>query len=219
MIRGMKRAVIIRAALTGALLIFASNGLMGQAGRRVQKPAATPTPPPPEPTPSPKPIAKPQLTLKVVSDPGMTTYLVFPFPEHMQEWVVDRLKKSQLLDVTVGARANRSEAVRLAKEETEVFIVWVQLEDSQLPDGRNAGNRAGSGEVWINYSILSPRTGKTKTFGKVVLSEIAPRAGSANVLRTCYPTVRGDEYLLLQGSLEVATRIFQSFDVPVPPLC
>lgn len=219
MISAMKRAVVIRTALAGALLIFASNSLMGQAGRRVQKPAATPTPATAEPTPTPKPIAKPQLTLKVVSDPAMTTYLVFPFPEHMQAWVIDSLKTSPLLDVTAGATANRSEAVRLAKAETEIFLVWVQLEDSQLPDGRNAGNRAGSGEVWINYSIISPGTGKTKTFGRVVLSQAAPRAGSASVLRTCYPTVRGDEYLLLQGSLEVATRIFDSFDVPLPPLC
>jgi len=219
MISSMKPAVVIRAALAGALLIFASNNLMGQAGRRVQKPAATPTPPSAEPTPSPKPIAKPKLTLKVVSDPALTTYLIFPFPEHMQAWVIDRLKKSPLLAVTEGARANRSEAVRLAKEEKETFIVWVELEDSQLGKAENVGQRAGSGEVWINYSILSPGTGKTKTFGRVVLSQTAPRAGSANVLRACYPTARGDEYLLLQGSLEVATRIFESFDIPVPPLC
>jgi len=218
MISAMKPAVVIRAALAGALLIFASNSLLAQAGRRVQKPVATPTPSS-EPTPSPKPIAKPKLTLKVVSDPAITTYLIFPFPEHMQAWVIDRLKKSPLLAVTEGARANRSEAVRLAKEEKETFIVWVELEDSQLGKAENAGQRASSAEVWINYSVISPGTGKTKTFGRVVLSQAAPRAGSANVLRGCYPTARGDEYLLLQGSLEVATRIFESFDIPVPPLC
>ena len=36
---------------------------------------------------------------------------------------------------------------------------------------------------------------------------------------TCYPNVRGNEYVLLQASLEVARRIMKKFDLPVPPVC
>ena len=44
-------------------------------------------------------------------------------------------------------------------------------------------------------------------------------AGCHGRADSCYPNVRGDDYRLLQGSLEVATRVIESFDLPVPPLC
>ncbi len=150
----------------------------------------------------------------------MSARMLFPFPEHMQTWVVDRLKKSPLLDVSAGGPVNRAEAVKLAKAETEAFIVFVQLEDTLLADPHNVGNRPGSGEVWINYYVLSPVSGKTKSSGKVVLSQTGRRLdGSGGVLEACYPTIRGDDYLLLQSSFEVATRVIESFNLPVPPLC
>jgi len=73
MISLMKPAVVVRAALTGALLIVACNSLMGQAGRHVPKPTSAATPAPAQPVPQPKPPVKPKLTLKVVGDLAMTT--------------------------------------------------------------------------------------------------------------------------------------------------
>src|SRR5689334_14900387 len=132
----MKAHVGTRSILVLAVLILAANAAAGQAGRRLPKPGQTPpaSQPTPEPTPPPKPAAKPEFTLKVMSDITMSARSLFPFPEHMQTWVVDRLKKSQLLDVSAGAQMNRSEAVKLAKAETQAFIIWVQLEDTLLAD-------------------------------------------------------------------------------------
>lgn len=209
-----------RAILVAAVLFFAANASMGQAGRRPpRRVEASPTPTP-EPTPQAKPPAKAQFSLKVVSDIPLTVHMLFPFPERMQTWTVDRLKKSPILDVTAGAPANRHEAVQLARTETEAFIVWLQLEDNPLGRAENVGRRPASGEVWINYSVLSPGTGKAKYSGRVVLIQTSTGGvGSGRVLNPCYPSVRGDDYLLLQASLEVAARILHSLDVPVPSVC
>ena len=218
----LKAHIRTRAILAVVVLTLATNASMGQAGRRLPKrvdvpPAAAPTP---EPTPQARPPAKAQFSLKVVSDISLAVNLLFPFPEKMQTWTVDRLKKSPILDVTVGAPANRHEAVQLARAETETLIVWLQLEDDLLGKAENAGRRPAAGEVWINYSVFSPHTGKARNSGRVVLSQTSTRGvGSGSVVQACYPTVRGDEYLLLQASLEVAARIVDSLHVPVPPVC
>jgi hypothetical protein len=203
-----------------AVVILIANAAMAQAGRHVPKPSQTPaTPQPtPEPTVTPKPAVKPEFTLKVMTDITMNTYMDFLAPERMPTWVVDRLKKVSLLDVSTGAPVNRAEAAKLARAETQAFIVWLQLEEDQL--SRNPGNRAGSGEVWINYYVFAPVSGKTKTWGRVVLSQAGRKVDSSpNVLRSCYPGLRSEDYFLLQASLEVATRIIEHFDLPVPPVC
>jgi len=210
----------IRAILVATVLIAAANAAMGQAGRHPpRRVEASPTPAP-EPTPQVKPPAKPQFSLKVVRDISLTVYMIFPFPERMQTWTVDRLKKSTILDVTAGAPVNRSEAVKLAKAETETFIVWLQLEDNPVGKGENVGRRPASGDVWINYSVLSPLTGKAKYSGRVVLSQTSTGGlGSGTVMNACYPGVRGDDYLLLLASLELAARSMRGLDVPIPPAC
>lgn len=205
-----------------AITFLAAGALMGQAGRHLPKrveasPSPTPTP---GPSPQAKTPAKAQFVLKVVSDIPQTVYLIFPFPEKMQTWTVDRLKKSPILNVTAGAPANRHEAIQLAKAEAEALIIWLQLEDNPFGQAENVGRRPASGEVWINYSVFSPLTGKARNSGKVVLSQTSTRGlGSGAVLQACYPTVHGDDLLLLQASLEVAARIMDSLDVPVPPVC
>lgn len=218
----LKAHIRARSILAVVVLTFAANASPGQAGRRLPKRAEVPPTPAatPEPTPQARPPAKAQFSLKVVSDISLTINLIFPFPEKMQTWTVDRLKKSPILNVTAGAPANRHEAVKLARAETEALIVWLQLEDNPLGQGENVGRRPASGEVWINYSVFSPRTGKARNSGRVVLSQTSTRGvGSGGVVQACYPRVRGDEYLLLQASLEVAARIVDSLNVPVPPVC
>jgi hypothetical protein len=205
-----------------AITFLAAGALMGQAGRHLPKRVeASPSPTPiPGPSPQAKTPAKAQFFLKVVSDLPQSVYLIFPFPEKMETWAVDRLKKSPFLDVTVGAPANHREAVKRAKEETEALVVWLQLEENPLGKPENAGRRPASDEVWINISIFSPVTGKQRYFGRVVLSQTSTRGvGSGSVLQACYPTVHGDDLLLLQASNEVAARIMDSLDVPVPPVC
>src|SRR5882724_5727290 len=142
-----------------AVLILIANVAVAQAGRHVPKPSPAPSTPLPTPGPSvtPKAAVKPEFTLKVMSDITMNTFMDFLAPERMPTWVVDRLRKASLLDVSTGAPVNRAEAVKLARAETQAFVVWLQLAEDQLAG--NPGNRAGSREVWINYYVFAPVSG------------------------------------------------------------
>jgi hypothetical protein len=219
LLKSKKTAIALAAA---ALMIAGANISMGQAGRRL--PQSRPTPPKAEPAPSPTPEspkkAKPQFSLKIVRDIPQTLYMAFPFPERMEEWTISRLKKSSLLEVTAGDQTNHAEAVRLAKAETEALIVWLQLEEDPFATPDPAGRHEVAGQVRINFSIFAPVTGKTKYSGTVFMGQSNRGIGIENVETTaCYPTVRGEDRLLLRASFETAARIMDYLKVPVPSAC
>jgi hypothetical protein len=192
---------------------------MGQAGRKIpaSKPAPPKSEPAPSPTPEPRKPRKPKFTLRIVQDVSQTLYTSFPFPERLETWTINRLKKSPLLEVSLGDHANRAQAVRLAKAETEAYIIWLQLEEDNLEPDRT-GHRAALQDR-INFEILAPETGKQKYAGTIFITQTSRGIGLGRIELVCYPGVRGDDYLLLQASLEVAARIMDYLDVPVPPAC
>jgi len=216
----MKSLRIRNAVAVAVFLLMSASVAVAQAGRRVPTRRETPpTPAPPSPTPVLPKTVKAQFTLKVVSDIPMSLYLVFPFPEHMQTWTVARLQKSPLLEVTVGDKANRPEAVRLAKAETEIWIVWLQLDTNPLNRADRAGREEVVGQVRVNVSILEPGTGKAKFSTSVFLGQSTSGSRQGDAERLCYPTIHGDDYLLLQASLQAAARIMYHLGVPVPDGC
>ena len=214
-----KTAGLALAAAT--LLMIGANVSMGQAGRKLpqSKPAPTKSDPAPSPTPEAAKPTKPQFTLKVVRDIPQTLYLAFPFPERVETWTVDRLKKSPLLEVSAGDQANHAQAVNLAKAETEAYIVWLQLEEDPMAKPDQAGRHQPAGQVRINFSILEPVTGKTKYSSTIFLAQTTRGVGLGRIESACYPGVRKDDYLLLQASFEAAARIMDYLKVPVPPAC
>jgi hypothetical protein len=211
-----KRTLLAFAA--AALIMSSSNAALGQAGRKL--PQTKPAPPKSEPTPTPEPPkpGKPQFTLKVIRDIPQTLYMAFPFHERMETWTVDRLKKSSLLEVTAGDQTNPAEAVRMARAETEAYVIWLQMEEDPMAKPDPAGRHQPAGQVRINFSILEPVTGKTKYSSVIFLAQSIRGVGVLNT-SVCYPGVRGDDYLLLQASQEAAARIMDYLKVPVPPAC
>jgi hypothetical protein len=136
----------------------------------------------------------------------------------METWTVDRLKKSSLLAVTAGDQTNHAQAVRMAKAETEAYVIWLQMEEDPMVKPDVAGRHQPAGQVRINFSILEPVTGKTKYSSVIFLAQSIRGVGVLNT-SACYPGVRGDDYLLLQASLEAAARIMDYLKVPAPPPC
>lgn len=209
------------ALAAAACFMFGAYAVMSQAGRKL--PQSKSAPPKSEPTPSPTPEpakpAKPQFTLKVVRDIHQTLYLSFPFPEHMQEWAVGRFRRSPLLSVSAGGQTNHSEAVKLAKGETEAYVVWLQLEEDPLVKQQPSGRHAPAGQDRINFSIMAPVTGKTTYSGVVFLAQSSRGVGVRTTQSLCYPGIRDDDYLLLEASLEAAARIMEYLKVPVSSAC
>lgn len=203
------------------ITLVVAGVMMAQAGRHIPK-GPEPTPAPVS-TPSqvyePKAPPKPSFVLKVVSDLPFGVYQIFPKPELMPEWAIERLRTSMLLDVRDGGIVNRRDAVKQAKGETEAYVIWLQLQEDSFGA---AGNRPGAGEVSIYYEILSPVTGKTKTMGTIGLNRESINGRpptSSTIVRSCHQGVYGNDFILLQASLVAAERVMASFNIPIPPDC
>lgn len=220
------RPFSFRLSLAASLLMLcvAGNAALAQSGRRNQKEPPSPSPTPeavkPQPTPTPQP-QQPQISMLVVTDISQSLYLSLPFPEKVQTWVTQRLRESASLSVAAGESLNRSEAVKRAKASKETFVVFIKVDQMNNSASAARAGRADMDDVSISFSIFAPVTGKSKYSGTVYLNERGglARIGRVRKVPVCYPGVRGDELLLLEASLEVATRVMGSLNVYAPPIC
>ena len=209
------------------LVILAAHVAQAQSGRRADKRGASPPVPvsvetPAPAKPQPKKPTEPQTSLLVVLDMAQSLDMAFHFPERIQTWIAKRLSDSSALAVTEGGKDNRKEAITRAKNSTDTFVIWVQLEEGYYSvDQRSDSSRPNMENFRINYAIYTPVTGKAKDSGVVYLNyrQSIVDLGRIRNEATCYPNVRGNEYVLLQASLEVARRIINKFDLPIPPVC
>lgn len=207
--------------LTFFLICMFANFLNAQSGRRVK------SPPPPAPevsNPEPKTETtvkeqvKPLHKLKIYSDTKGVGFSQFYFPKRMSRWITDRLQDSLLLEVSTGSEASLSEAKKMAKNTTEIFLVLVELDEDQYLGPTRSRSNSINGEISIKYHVLEPVTGNTKFYGQVVLypDNRTIGGGILNDKGLCYPEVTGNEKYLLQASIETAERIMSSFKIPIP---
>lgn len=211
-------------AMMLAVIIFSAPAAMGQSGRKqpkkVESPSAPVYVPPPTPAAENKPKPKPDFAVKVVTEITSGASFIFPMPERMQTWFMDRIGRTPLLDVRGAVKGNRRDAIDLAKKDTDLYVVWLQLEDDAF--GRsNPTTRPAAGQVWINVSIFSPVTGKAKYSRRVVLNENSARGTVPTTMRrSCYGDVYGsNDYLLLEASVYAADYVMSTFNIPLPPDC
>lgn len=221
----MKKVLLIKLFLL--LLVFAVNA---QSGRRTPPlPASTPNPIP-EITPTPQPTSesasiKAKYSLRVLRNIPLSLYQQFVVPENSQQWVIERLRNSILLEVESGGESNRKEAIKLAVGSEQTYIILISLSEDEMAGGSNragsSNSKAKNGNITISYEIFSPKTGKTAYSG---ITQLGFKKTSSVLTKTtqrvCYPSnVYGDDFLLLESSYEVAERIMNNFNVPIPPLC
>jgi hypothetical protein len=210
-------------AIVFLLILFAVSSAQAQSGRRLPKGSA----PAPTPEPSTQPEkpqvaqtpAQPQISLLVISDISQSLYFSVPFPERVAGWVSKRLSDSSALAVAEGERANRGAAIKRAKASTQGFVIFLQVEENGTSPAITRNGRANLDDVSISYAVFAPVTGKAQSSGVVYLNQSSTIGIGQGRTIACYPGVRGNDYLLLRASLEVANRIMSVLNVPEPPLC
>lgn len=208
-----------------ALLFCAAGAARGQSGRRQQKPVEVPPVPsaPVDPATLPRPTPPPQarLPLVVVSNNSFAISVSSFDLDAVQQIVLRRLSESNSLAPRGGDdNVHRGEAEKLAKQETEAYVVWVQLEANPLGGDSISMRRDDPENYQISFALLSPQTGKRKTSGSVQLRRYSNSRIPGIGRGSCYPaTARSFDYSLLLGALEVAERVFQSLSVAAPPPC
>lgn len=223
LIDGRRRA---RFSVLLCLIFCAAFAAVPQSGRRSPpvkspSPVETPAPPPaPKPKADEKPSLKPEISLSIVSNIPESMRLQLVFPERVTGWVTERLRGSPLLEVASGGEGRMKEAQAMAKNSEGRFIVLLELEENPFAVPRAGGTRATAGEVWINFTVLEPGTGKIKQKGRSDLKpELLNRRGSViNDRNLCYPNLTREDYLLLEASQEAAERIMAGFNLPIPPV-
>lgn len=201
------------------LFFGATTMIEAQSGRKLPKGSPTvPTPTPaPEPVVTAKPKPKPDFTLKVYSNIDFGSSFGFLMPERMPRWAIERLQKTPLLDIRNSGTLNRRDAIKQAKVETEAFVVLLELEADPLNSTRMTSPIQG---MQIEVTVYHPVTAKVKFKRTLALGQNSTRLpGSRNVLRSCNPSVYGDDLLLLEASYEAADSVMGTFNVPLPPLC
>jgi len=197
------------------LVLIGATMLTAQSGRRLPKgnPAvATPTPTPEIAIEQKKP-PKPDHTIRFVSDIPLAGPSQLISPQSIHSWTIDRLRRSSLVEVKDSGSMNRRDAIKLARSETEIYVVLVELRNDMF-----SGTSARASTIVL--TVYNPVTAKVKVTRSLSVGQNSTRLpGSKNLLYTCYPAVYGDQILLLEASIEAADTVFNSFSIPLPALC
>lgn len=147
------------------LCLFFVVAISAQSGRRGKPtPPALPTP---EPTPTPsKPVEKLKPLTFIV---GVDRYASFQ-RIHSSAYAGIARTCAQRLDEPETTKAelverdmDRGNAVRRAKEETEAYVVWIKLRPDGMGDDN--GNSSDFTEIYLEYTVFAPGTGKQITTG------------------------------------------------------
>ena len=220
MIRG-----VVALCCCALLICAAATTGRAQAGRRISKPREDPPVSKPEPSPTPTPEKQtetPKISIIVGSEQPTSMSFSLSAGELLQSVVMQRLHDSKSLNITSAGRIGRGEANKRAKNEKEgTYVVWFTLEGSGFdPMGRSTRLE----DLYVQYIILEPVTGKTKARGNVYLrsgsSGSIGGVGIGRRLPQCYPqAVYNADFALIEAGIETANRIINSFALPNPPLC
>lgn len=208
------RVFRISSFIIGAiLLIWFTVAVGAQSGRHVRKPTpAAPIPTPEaEPTPTPTP-ERPKPTINFLV--GMDRFAAFSRVSlnaysGVLRNCADRLDDSLSVKAsTTSGDLSRSDAVRKAKAEKEIHVVWLQLRENNLRS--ETGVNDDPYDVYIQYAVFEPVTGKQVTSGSTY-----PDAYRNKRIRV--PTSTGDgDYYLNQAARGAAERILDHFHARVP---
>jgi hypothetical protein len=196
------------------VLLTCALAVMAQSGRRVRKAEAAPVSiPTPEATPTPAATSekqKPAFTFIV----GLDRYSDFStislnIYSGVLRSCVDRLDDSASVIAEMSTNdMSRGDAIRKAKTEKEAYIVWLHLRSNNFSDqGRT---QRDSSNVYIEYSVFAPVTGKLVTSGNTY-----PEAYRNRGIRLPTSAVNGD-YYLNQAARGAAERILDHFHVRAP---
>jgi hypothetical protein len=216
--RNSSRAALLICSLM--ILCVAVSTTPAQSGRRAKERGQPPPPPvqqttgtePAQPAPPAKPEARPVSLIVTITEDLAGSSVSLGDSQLVMRGFVERLKKDSAIKHKVERRMDRKEAGNLAKSQTESYVVWLQL------DRRMISSRTDNNEVFVEYAVFTPGTGKTKTEGRVFVrgSRQSIGIGGVPVGVPLPPTVTGNTRLdvaLLDAGRETAERVMPELDV------
>jgi hypothetical protein len=206
-----RHSVALLTALS--LLVLSAASVAAQSGRRAPKTAPVPIPTPsPETTPSRKKAPDgPALSVVVGIDDDAFSNIPLYFNGSVLGSCVDRLRDEPGVKVYVAERSmNRSEAVKRAKAEKESYVALLHLRGDNM-----AGSSTSLSDVFIEYVVFAPTTGKVVATGHAYQQAYRNRGvvlGPGTSGSSVYT-----EYRLKEAARDAAERILNALRA-APPL-
>lgn len=179
-------------------------------------PAPEPQPAPPPPLPPPVPATR--LSLALMTDNSR----VFGVPAGITNAVINgfigRMKQAEGISTTTGKSGNRKDANDLAKQETDTHVILLDI----VSDNNSGAASNSPAEVFVEYTIFAPQTGKVETAGRIYLRPYQPNVNVGKIaLPVPVPSVAGNsstalEYSLKQAGAETADRVLAKYKISSP---
>ena len=203
-IRG--RRVLIPA---GCLLLLCSVAAFAQSGRKQKKTTPEPPvqgvpvqkeqpPPPPDPEPAPEqPKQKGPRVMVATEMPDFTIPL--QYADLARRACIDELRREmRTLELSEDRNVNRSEAMKIAKNDDRTYVVLMELRADSM----------SSGGLELRYTVYAPKTGKVLSSG----------AGYPQRSATSAPPISMDryQYAVELSGRDVAHQVIKKLDLGVP---
>ena len=200
--------------LACALLIaFASQMAAAQAGRRgAQGNAASRTP------------------ASKSEDRRIQLLIAYSISEELAAWakaedfldgLTARLEDAPQLKATVRGAMSRQEAVARAKDEQEVYVVWMRLEAEAPADPKGRPTALSSlGSLSVDFIVLKPGTAEIKSRDRVAnqvpFAWTREQEGKKRSDKDPRLPHIADDSALTRTGRETADRILKAFELPIP---
>ncbi|HEU4390205.1 MAG TPA: hypothetical protein VFV34_20555 [Blastocatellia bacterium] len=190
---------------------------VGQSGRKIPKRESPPPavqPPadeaPAQPAPGPqKPKLSIVVTYGVFSIAGSEDY----YARAAANGCLERLNQAYVKAVP-AKEMNRKEASDLAKQSDSGYVTWLELGTSST-QGPQYGNLDPQ-NLYVEYILYSPGTGKGKISGRVYLSQAA-RTGNVGIGLPIPTNGNSADYLCNRVGREIAERVLSALGIAIPP--
>ena len=213
----MKRRWIVLFVVLSIPALLASGSHAGQSGRKIPKrESPPPVPQPPDKEDPPQPAAqpeKPKLSIVVthsVFSGGMSEDY---YARAAASGCLDRL--NQAYAKAVGAKEmNRKEASDFAKQTDNTYVTWIELGTSSAQ--RPQYGTADPQNMYVDYVLYMPGTGKSKNSGRVYLSQAA-RTGNVGIGLPIPTNNAPVDYLCNRAGREIADRVLSALGLAIPP--
>jgi len=208
------RILALRASLTvlvaGAAVLFVTTAV-AQSGRRSTNPGTAPSVSGTKTTDK-KGVVGRQLLLLV----GIEEHNAPWTPSYLADTVLDdcirRLGDAvEVIPKSLGRGITRAQAIERAKNEKEIYIVWLQLGSDLEDSGKQS--KKGPDELYIRYTIFEPETGKVKQSGRTHKEIYRNGRGGVSASKSSKDNPIYSDFAVRQAAREAAERVLEAFEI------
>jgi hypothetical protein len=179
-----------------------------QSGRRSVKPSSTGAPSPAAAVETPhaatlieKPLGAGQLANKVrLLVARQTTQKHFQAEDQILASLLKQLNRYENVEAAYLGDTKEAAAIERAKKETEIYVVFLNFEVDNFQSGAIIVN---SQDLEVQYSLLTPGTGKKQSKGKVYYQSI----GGGRVRKSEWPNGAPIKITAEAAGIEVADAL------------